>query len=481
MPSGQTQKVYGHNEKALAPESIGDIHRMLGESKLTSQITNYRIVSGVMFFEVSRARWVEQRGYAPYFRYHLVAGEDPEEKGCLVSMHLSHGIQRLDVLHMQSMWDTRGGIRNVAWCSAFQFKRKIFDSGTNSRSYTAIRTARGDYCKKLLRVFDDSKSLENQDWHAIQVCHYSYRFESLADTRQNIIDRHKRLFHDCLCEQCRTRRLEARAGDGNGDDDNDNDRNNRGDRPRPDRNDNDDDGVNHDNDSLPDWQHELNRLRRHRMVGFAAEDNEDNSQGDDQDLINMEDDIDANVGMQDDINEDFYMDDDAINTDGNLFSDGSQSPFRFVAHSREPSPDVDTHPAPEFDDLDDTLNIDYDHIYDIDVDHITTSPSSPSSTIPDSPIEPKLEPKVEPEADFMTHTGYTRSKHTRDLIDLTGDDDDSTGSENSVMEVIELTEDSDTNMDPTRLNYKYDAMIDLTRDSEDSQSGSDMQVIELDD
>lgn len=169
MPSGQTQKVYGHNEKALAPETIGDIHRMLSGSRATSQIRNHRTVSGVMFFEVSREQWRIKRGYAPYFQYHLVAGEDPEEKGCLVTMHLSHGIRRLDVLHMKSMWDTRAGIPNIAWCSAFQFKRQIYPTGTNSRAYWAIREARRAYCKELLGVFDDSKSLDDQDWHEIQV------------------------------------------------------------------------------------------------------------------------------------------------------------------------------------------------------------------------------------------------------------------------------------------------------------------------
>jgi len=168
MPSGQTQRVYG-NEDALAPESVGDIHRMLGESRLTSQIRRYRTVSGVMFFEVSHVHWIAMRGYASYYRYHLVAGEDPKEKGCLVSMHLSHRAKRLITLHMKELWDTRGGVPNIAWCSAFQFKRKIFRSGTNSRSYTAIRRARRDYCRELLGVFDDSLSFENQNWQAIQV------------------------------------------------------------------------------------------------------------------------------------------------------------------------------------------------------------------------------------------------------------------------------------------------------------------------
>ena len=154
---------------------------MLGESRLTSQIRKYRTVSGLMFFEVSRAHWIERRGYAPYFRYHLVAGEDPTEKGCLVSMHLSRRAQYLIPLHMKSMWDTRGGIPNIAWCSAFQFKRKIFPSETNSRSYSAVRRARRDYCKELLRVFDDSLSFENQNWQAIQVCLGSAQIECLAD------------------------------------------------------------------------------------------------------------------------------------------------------------------------------------------------------------------------------------------------------------------------------------------------------------
>ena len=271
------------------------------------------------------------------------------------------------------------------------------------------------------------------------------------------------------------RRFEARAGSSDSDDNDDNDPNNRNDHPRPDRNDiddSDDDDVNQ-----RDWRHEVKHVRRRRALGSAAKSSESNSQGDDQDLTDMVSDASANVDMEDDaINEDFDMNDDAINTDEILFSEGSQSPLRFVPHSREASPDLDARPAIENDNLDDVPDIDNDSIFNMDIDR-TITPRSP--TIPGSPVQPKLEPKTEPEAEVMTYINHTSSGHTFDLVDLTGDDD-SMGSENSVMEVIELTEDSDTTTKPTRRSNAYAATIDLTQDSEESQSGSDMQVIELD-
>ena len=188
----------------------------------------------------------------------------------------------------------------------------------------------------------------------------------------------------------------------------------------------------------------------------------------------MVDDASANVDMEDDaINEDLATDDDAINI---MSGDGSQSPLRFVPHSREASPDLDAHHATENDNLDDIPDIDYDSTVNMDIDR-TITPRSP--TMPDSPIQPELEPKVEPEPD-LTPAEYTGSRQTCNLIDLT-EDDESIESWNNIMEVIELTEDSDTTIEPTRPSNTYAAMIDLTHDSECSQSGSDMQVIELDD
>lgn len=64
---------------------------------------------------------------------------------------------------MRSVDDTRGGIAEVAWCSSLQLKRKILPSGTVSRSYTAIRNARRDYCKELLNRLDDFKTFRQSE------------------------------------------------------------------------------------------------------------------------------------------------------------------------------------------------------------------------------------------------------------------------------------------------------------------------------
>jgi hypothetical protein len=114
MANGQTQLVY-KDEEALIPRSIGDVQQMLERSRLGSQIRHYKIVSGIMFFELTRTQYnVKRRGFTSYVRYHLVTGEDPKDKGCLVSMHLSPEAQYLITLHMKDLWDTRGGMVNVA-------------------------------------------------------------------------------------------------------------------------------------------------------------------------------------------------------------------------------------------------------------------------------------------------------------------------------------------------------------------------------
>ena len=154
---------------------------MLGDSNLRAQIRNYKILSGIMFFEVRHTQFSRRLGRMTYVRHFLVAGEDPGDKGCIVAMHLSINAQRLETLHMKSLWDTRGGIANVAWCSAFHFQRKIFRSGTNSRSYWALRSARRDYCKELLKLLDVSRAFENQNWQAVQVCHNSCLSHCLAN------------------------------------------------------------------------------------------------------------------------------------------------------------------------------------------------------------------------------------------------------------------------------------------------------------
>ena len=175
MPSGQTQLRFGAREKALQPGSIKDIRKMLNPAIPGLKIRNHRTMAGLMFFECDCPRWVRRTGRFVHVRHFLVAGEDPYEEGCLVAMHLTDGAGELWTTHMRDVDDTRGGITEIAWCSSLQLKRKIFPSGTVSRSYTAIRNARRDFCKELLNLFDDSRPFDNQNWQDFQVCLGLYR------------------------------------------------------------------------------------------------------------------------------------------------------------------------------------------------------------------------------------------------------------------------------------------------------------------
>jgi hypothetical protein len=462
MPTGQTQKLY-KNEKALAPETIRDVKQLLDGANPRVEIRNHKIVSGIMFFEVSRAEHIKRRGNAHYARFYLVAGEDPMEEGCIAAMYLSP--QNLITVHMRHLWDTRGGIWYVAWCTAFQLQRSILPSGTNSCSCKAIRIACGDYCKALLRSFNDSLTFENQDWNAIQVCHGLDTTCYRANRLQNIIDGRERLFEACRCNECRFERLENGADDGDDrDDDPDLDLDQRrpadnesdeddylddhDDHPGPDLDDDDNDNNSDDNDDADgfDLQRELDLLRRHSGPDSGPE-NTENDQDDFRDLINMEDDLNGEFDIQDDVDEDYDMID--------SLDDRSQSPPLFVPHSRQTSPEVNL-----------------DDLSDMDIDRMSTLRSP---TRLDSPIQPKLEPKVEPEEEVTIQFEYRRPRRIWDPIDLTEDSDEPTSSRSSTMEMIELTEDAE----PARTINRYEDVIDLTQDSEDSQSP--MEIIELDD
>jgi hypothetical protein len=437
MASGQTQLVY-KDEEALTPRSIGDVQQMLERSRLGSQIKDYKIVFGIMFFEVTRTQYnVKRRGFTSYVRYHMVAGEDPKEKGCLVSMHLSPEAQYLTTLHMKDLWDTRGGIVNVAWCTAFQFKRSVYDS----RSYWAIRKARRNYCKALLRLLDASLDLENQDWQAIRVCAGSHTTAYLANRYQKVIDDHKKLFQECRRYRHRDQSVEPGADDSDDhDDDPDHDSDQRrladagpdeddgpnehSDNHGPGPNDSDDDDGNDQ-----DWRTQLNRLRRDRQHDFEPENNEDNSPDDEPNLLDTQDDIDKDFNMEEDIHGD----------------DRSSSPV-FVPHSRQTSPETIMHPN----DRENLSEVNSEDFSEIDI---------------------KLEPKVEPEE---TEHHFARHEQTHNVIDLTEDSDESTSGGSSTMEVIDLTEDQEPMTDSNRDR----TVIDLTQDSDASLSP--MGVIELD-
>ena len=208
--------------------------------------------------------------------------------------------------------------------------------------------------------------------------------------------------------------------------------------PGPDSDNNEDDP---DDDDENDWRKVLNQLRRQNSPNGGAE-NETNLLDDGQDPMDMEDNP----------NEDVDMDLDTIDAGEDWFNyhdDRSNSSNSiFMPFARETSTQDFAHPKTDNDEM------------------------------PNSPVQPKLEPKVEPEAEAMTFCGYTESRHIPVLIDLTADDD-SMGSGNNTMEVIELTEDSDTLTNATSNNRRC-ATIDLTQDSEDFQSPT-MEVIELDD
>lgn len=174
MLSGQTQRVFGYDEKPLTPDSIRDVQLLLSGSHPRVRIRNHKIVSDIMFFEVFHTRYIQRLGRMSYIRHYLVAGEDPREKGCIAAIYLSTEKQEVRTANMTGLWDTRGGRSHVAWCSAFQFLRAITAGGKDSRSVSAILLARRDYCEELLKPLDDSIPLDRQDWQALQVCSGSY-------------------------------------------------------------------------------------------------------------------------------------------------------------------------------------------------------------------------------------------------------------------------------------------------------------------
>jgi hypothetical protein len=170
MLTGQTQRVFGLNEKPLTPDSIRDVRRLLNGAHPRVRIRNHKIVSGIMFLEVLHTQHIQRLGRMSYIRHYLVAGEDPREKGCIAAIYLSTELQEVRTANMTGLWDTRGGKHYIAWCSAFQFLRGITPAGKDSRSVSRILSTRRDYCEKLLKPLDDSIPLDRQDWQAIHVC-----------------------------------------------------------------------------------------------------------------------------------------------------------------------------------------------------------------------------------------------------------------------------------------------------------------------
>ncbi|KAH0007785.1 hypothetical protein KCU78_g11588, partial [Aureobasidium melanogenum] len=390
MPTGQTQLRFGPREKALEPGSIKDIRRMLNPTTRGTKITNHRTVDGLMFFEIADVRWVRRTLRMVNVRRFLVAGEDPHEEGCLAAMHLTDEARELWTTHMRGVDDTRGGIPEIAWCSSLQLKRKIFPSGTVSRSYTAIRNARRDYCKELLSLFDDSTSSDNQNWQDFQ----------------NVINRHRHLLNDDGFQ----RRLENLD-------------------TKPDDNDDQDDSPHSDinSDCLDDdqYRHDRNGNDHPRSLTSRGNGSEENHSDDEQQNPMAADEDFHDIGGAEGDHFDYY---------------GNRSPSStFIPHSRHISPEIGgtaiAQKRKSFDDID---------IIDIELDvspeetrfgNDLTQPSRSSK-------RPKIEPKVEPGSEVTVTNRYTTFRNMNNVIDLTGEPDttdESVRSGSRSKEIIDLT------------------------------------------
>ncbi|KAI5271672.1 hypothetical protein E4T47_05031 [Aureobasidium subglaciale] len=177
MPTGQTQRRFGGLEKKFEPGDIKDIKNMLNRSSPGRKIKNYKMVLGVMLFEVNQSRYVRRLGRIVPVRRFLVLGEDNNEDGYLAAMYLTDGNKgepRLRTTHGRGLNDTRGGLPEVRWCSSLRFKG-LTPAGRPSTSYTAHKRVRRACCLEVLSKFDDSKTWKEQDWHAIRNVIDSYK------------------------------------------------------------------------------------------------------------------------------------------------------------------------------------------------------------------------------------------------------------------------------------------------------------------
>ncbi|KAG9661754.1 hypothetical protein KCU64_g2371, partial [Aureobasidium melanogenum] len=391
MPTGQTQLRFGPREKPLEPGSIKDIRRMLNPTTRGTKITNHRTINGIMFFEIADVRWVKRTLRLVNVRRFLVAGEDPHEEGCLAAMHLTDEARELWTTHMRGVDDTRGGIPEVAWCSSLQLKRKIFPSGTVSRSYTAIRNARRDYCKELLSLFDDSTSFDNQNWQDFQ----------------NVINRHRHLLNDDGFQR-RLENLDTKPDDNNDQDD------------PPDS---DIDGDYLDDDHYRDDGNGNDHPRRLTSGGNGSEENHPD---DERENLMAADQYFHDIGGAEADHFDCY---------------GNRSPSpTFIPHSRHTSPEIGSTARAQkrkrFDQID---------IVDIDLD---VSPDenrfgNDLTQLSRSSKRPKVEPKVEPGSEVTVTNKYTTFRNMNNIVDLTGEPDttdESVTSGSRSKEVIDLTE-----------------------------------------
>ncbi|KAG9965470.1 hypothetical protein KCU61_g1666, partial [Aureobasidium melanogenum] len=387
MPTGQTQLRFGPREKALEPGSIKDTRRMLNPTTRGTKITNHRTINGIMFFEIADVRWVKRTPRLVNVRRFLVAGEDPHEEGCLAAMHLTDEARELWTTHMRGVDDTRGGIPEVAWCSSLQLKRKIFPSGTVSRSYTTIRNARRDYCKELLSLFDDSTSFDNQNWRDFQ----------------NVINRHRHLLNDDGFQR-RLENLDTKPDNNNDQDD------------FPDSN---IDGDYLDDDHYRDDGNGNDHPRRLTSRGNGSEEN--HAEDEQQNLMAADEDF-HDVGGA----EDYY---------------GIRSPSpNFIPHSRHTSPEIGgatgAQKRKSFDDID-IIDID------LDVSPDETRFGNDLTQLSRSSKRSKVEPKIEPDSEVTVTNKYTTFRNMNNIIELTGEPDttdESVRSGSRSKEVIDLTE-----------------------------------------
>ncbi|KAI5259327.1 hypothetical protein E4T42_00044 [Aureobasidium subglaciale] len=166
MLSGQTQRRYGIHERKLEPEDIKDIKNMLDRSSAGTKIKNYKVISGLMFFEVRHRRWHKGLHQVADVRRYLVLGQDNNEEGYLAAMYLTDLAHSAITTHGTTLKDTRGGFPEVDFCSLLQLKG-LTKRGNPSKSYDAHLRTRKKFCKAVLGQLKDSLTWKSQDWKAV--------------------------------------------------------------------------------------------------------------------------------------------------------------------------------------------------------------------------------------------------------------------------------------------------------------------------
>ncbi|KAI5208569.1 hypothetical protein E4T39_01424 [Aureobasidium subglaciale] len=423
MLSGQTQLRF-KNEQALEAQSIKDIQNMLDHASPGTRIENYRIVLGLMFFEIRNTRRVEKLQRVVQFQRFLVIGEDKNQKGCLAAMSLSDGVNpRAIVTHMRGLNDTRGGIPEVEWCTCLQLSG-LTRAGRPSKSYWAHRRTRLIYYKELLGQFNDLFPFKDQNWRAIR---------DVIDSRKHLLYDHDEK-HELETNDPDPTHGQNDVDDSDSDDNSDNKfytyR-----RPKPEHGldpADDDDNFLHTSD--PDLNDEdLDLGNDDNRPDFDNEDmHSDLDDGDDlsdldQEPSNANDHPESDQDTLDDEEND-EGDNNSPNFDvfGDLDNDmDTDEDLSEVRNARSPSPLIRSqsrNDSPEYISIDDDIDMDMD----IDL-----------PVMRKSPIRLKVE-VVSPEPRVVTQADRTRLGGMKNPVDMTKDDD------GPITDYIDLTEDPTT-------------------------------------